>query len=229
MSALPAIGAALLVALGGWRMRPQVVRLSGGRSARSSRRWRARTRRRAGGARLADYLAAIAREVRGGGTVTAAFVAVTAVHPAGAPLRPAWARVVDGAPLTDALQRIESPRHGRAHHRADLDLVAHTLACAAEVGGAPAVALDAAASVLREREAVAADARAHSAQARLSARVLTVVPLAFAAWTATTDERARHTYLASSVGALCLATGVVLNGLGWWWMRRIVRTGGGGR
>ena len=91
------------------------------------------------------------------------------------------------------------------------------------------MAIDAAASVLRERDAVAADARAHSAQARLSARVLTVVPLAFAAWSAATDERVRHTYLATSVGALCIAAGLALNTVGWWWMRRIVRAGGGGR
>ncbi|MFT3851615.1 MAG: hypothetical protein QM733_02560 [Ilumatobacteraceae bacterium] len=110
---------------------------------------------------------------------------------------------------------------------AKLDVAVHTLSCAAAVGGSAAVAIDAAASVLRERAAVAADAHAHSAQARLSGRVLTIVPVAFAAWSAATDERIRQTYTATSLGAACVVAGLSLNLLGWWWMRRIVVAGGG--
>jgi Flp pilus assembly protein TadB len=28
----------------------------------------------------------------------------------------------------------------------------------------------------------------------------------------------------SPIGIICIATGLLLNALGWWWMRRIVRT-----
>ena len=181
-------------------------------------------RRRPSAAPLADYLAAVAREVRGGGTVTAAFVAVTAHHPAAGALRPACHAVAEGTPLVDALRTVRSARTG---DDAGLELVVHTLSCAATVGGSAAATLDAAASVLRERDAVAADARAHSAQARLSGRVLTIVPLAFAAWSVVTDGRIRRTYTSTPIGAACVAAGLLLNLAGWWWMRRIVVAGGG--
>jgi tight adherence protein B len=174
---------------------------------------------------LADYLGAIARELRGGGTVTAAFVAVTPHHPGGVALVPVCRRVIDGTPLVEALA--DPPPSGRRRpatvpERADVDVAIHALGCAADLGGPAAVAVDAAASVLRERAATIADAQAHSAQGRLSARVLTIVPLAFAGWTVTTDQRARHVYTATTIGAACVVVGLALNGAGWWWMRRII-------
>jgi len=217
---LASAGAIALVLLAAARLRPGPTRRSAGarQPAGAPRVWRRRRRARA--APLADYLAAVARHLRAGGTVTAAFLAVTPDHPAAAPLLPAWQRVADGLPLVDAL------RDGRGATSRDaaagLDVTTHVLACAASIGGSAAASIDAAAVVLRERDAVAADARSHSAQARLSGQVLTIVPLAFAAWSAATDERIRRAYVDTSIGALCIAVGLLLNLTGWWWIKRIV-------
>ena len=92
---------------------------------------------------------------------------------------------------------------------------------AAAMGGPMALTIDAGASLLRERAAARADAIAHAAQARLSARVLTVVPVGFAAWSALTSGSFR-TGIASAAGAGSATIGAVLNGIGWWWMRSLV-------
>ncbi len=195
MSAVVAAATALVVLAGAW-MRPVPTRRRGAahrvarrrlhrrRSAielgrRRTHPWRRglrRLRRRDAAAPLADYLAAVATELRAGGTVTAAFLAITPDHPGAGALHGVCEQVVAGVPLGDALA-LAAPAAARRRGQFDLDVAVHALSCAAAVGGSAAVAIDAAASVLRERAAVAADARAHSAQARLSARVLTIVPV----------------------------------------------------
>ena len=94
--------------------------------------------------------------------------------------------------------------------------------CTAHLGGPIAATLDAAAAVLRERDAARAERRAHGAQARLSARVLTIVPLGFAAWSAVTSQQTRAVYLSTAAGAACAAFGLMLNALGWRWINRIL-------
>ena len=164
-------------------------------------------------AQLADYLDALAREIRVGTSLSAAFVAITPFHPDAAVLLPARGLVVDGTPLGEALLSVRD-HDGTA-------IVVPALACVAAVGGPAAATLDVAASVLRERAAIAADARAHGAQARLSARILTIVPLTFAAWTVAFDRSSRRASLESPLGAMILGLGLALNLVGWWWMRRI--------
>jgi Flp pilus assembly protein TadB len=78
------------------------------------------------------------------------------------------------------------------------------------------------ANMLRERAAVRAEAAAHAAQARLSARVLTVVPIGFAAWSATASHAFRRA-VATPAGVTSAALGIVVNLVGWWWMHHIVR------
>jgi tight adherence protein B len=166
----------------------------------------------------------VARELRAGGTVTAAFLAVTPAHPGGGALLGAWRAAADGLPLVEALER--AVPGGRRHPDPAVDVAVHSLSCAAAVGGPAAVSIDAAAAVLRERDAIAADARVQSAQARLSGRVLTIVPIGFAMWSAATDERIRRAAFSTSVGATAVVAGLLLNVAGWWWMHRIVDGGG---
>jgi Flp pilus assembly protein TadB len=63
--------------------------------------------------------------------------------------------------------------------------------------------------------------QAHTTQARLSARVLTAVPVGFAALTAWSSPDVRNVY-ASAWGIALLAAGAALNLLGWSWMRVII-------
>ncbi|MCU1504337.1 MAG: hypothetical protein JWM12_3691, partial [Ilumatobacteraceae bacterium] len=126
-----------------------------------------------------------------------------------------------GRPIADALAVV-----GATAHSADVALALQALGCAAALGGPAAATLDSAGSVLRERAAVAADLQAQSAQARLSARVLTIVPVAFAMWSLAGSARTRQAYLGSALGATCVAAGAALNTIGWWWMRHIVGRSG---
>ena len=103
----------------------------------------------------------------------------------------------------------------------DVAVVAQSISAALELGGPVAATLHHGAALLRERAAQRAEARAHSAQARLSAKVLTAVPMLFAAWSAATSATFRDA-ITSRTGLVAATTGVVMNVVGWWWMRSIV-------
>ena len=100
-------------------------------------------------------------------------------------------------------------------------VVLQALRAAHALGGPVAATLDAAAGLLRERAVIHSEALAFSAQARLSARVLTGVPLCFAAWSAA-SSRTFGAAVLSPVGMSSTVLGGMCNLLGWWWMRRIV-------
>jgi Flp pilus assembly protein TadB len=100
-------------------------------------------------------------------------------------------------------------------------VVLQTVTVAAALGGAAATTLESGAALLRERAAIRADVVAHAAQAQLSARVLTAVPLIFAAWSLAAS-RSFRVAVCSPPGATCVALGLLCNMAGWWWMRRIV-------
>jgi Flp pilus assembly protein TadB len=104
----------------------------------------------------------------------------------------------------------------------DLALTVQALSAAAHLGGPVAATLDEAAAVLRERAAARAGRRAHGSQARISARVLTVVPMGFAVWSAAASQRTRDVYISSAAGGVCAICGLALNLVGWRWMRRII-------
>lgn len=103
----------------------------------------------------------------------------------------------------------------------DRALVAQSLQVATQLGGAVAATVQQAANVVRERAAVRAEAAVHSAQARLSARVLTAVPITFSAWSAAVDHTFRRAVL-SPVGAAAALAGLACNLAGWAWMRRLI-------
>jgi tight adherence protein B len=162
-----------------------------------------------------DYpglLDAIARQVRSGASLAAA--AVEEIDTA-SPLGEVVDRLSDGGSLADALAAI-------VPNDTDLALTVQALSATADLGGQIAATLDQAAAVLRERAAARAERRAHGAQARLSARVLTIVPLGFAGWSALTSRQTREVYTSSAAGAMCAVCGLALNLAGWRWMKRIV-------
>ena len=131
-----------------------------------------------------------------------------------------WARVLDHLA---AEVRTGSSLAGALGSLAHDDAVAvHALVTAHTVGGPVAATLDSAAITLRERVALRADARAHSSAARLSAALLTALPVVFAAWMAATSASVRAVWL-GPVGVVCGALGVALNTAGWVWMRRLIR------
>ena len=170
---------------------------------------------------LPPVLEATARGLRAGASLPVALAsAAAAAAPA---VAPDLASVVSGAGndgLVAALDRWAAKRP-----RPGVRLAAAALALAAEVGGGGARALDGVALTLRQRQAAAGEVRALATQARLSAVVLTVAPLLFAALAAAADPRTASVLLRSPLGQGCLATGLVLDAVGAAWMARITRAG----
>ena len=76
--------------------------------------------------------------------------------------------------------------------------------------------------MLRDRRASAGERAIGAAQSRLSAQVLSVLPVAVTAWSLATDDRLRHVLVGTPVGPVCMVVGGALDLAGWRWMRRIV-------
>lgn len=162
----------------------------------------------------------LARDLRAGTSFGAALHPALMAYPAVSPgLRLALQR---GAPIGEELSHLAVEATSRLPTDGTEVLVAHALRAAHAAGGNGQAALERAAAVARERRAWRQERRAHSAQARLSARLLTLLPPLFAMWVVISDERVRSAYRTSPLPALCTATGLALNLAGWWWMRRLV-------
>jgi tight adherence protein B len=101
-------------------------------------------------------------------------------------------------------------------------LVAAALSLAGDAGGAVAAVLDAVTDTLRDRIALDREVAALSSQARASAAVLVVAPVAFAVLAAVADPRVARVLLGSPLGWACLAAGAVLDTAGALWMSHLV-------
>lgn len=170
---------------------------------------------------LPPVLEATARGMRAGASLPHALAAAAPGATRG--LAGDLDRVAGGA--ADAGLVVALDRWAVARPLPGVRLAAAALALAAEVGGGGARALDGVALTLRQRQAVAGEVRALATQARLSAVVLTIAPIAFAALAVASDPRTATVLLGSPVGQVCLAVGLVLDAVGAAWMARITRVG----
>ena len=163
-------------------------------------------------------LDAVAARLRGGAALRVAVADAAAV---GAPLGTELARVAShaaaGRPLADALAEWADTDEPATR------LAGAALVVAAELGGPGAAAIDATAASLRERHAVDDEIAALSVQARLSALLLTVAPIAFAALLTTLDPTSARFLLGTPAGWACIGAGTTLDLLGALWMARLVR------
>jgi tight adherence protein B len=100
-------------------------------------------------------------------------------------------------------------------------LVHNTLRVAASAGANPATVIDHAAHVAADRVAARQERRSQAAQARLSASVLTWVPLSVAGLAILADEHVRRVMLTTPLGWTCLMLGSGLSTLGRRWIRRL--------
>lgn len=169
---------------------------------------------------VAPTLDALARATAGGCTLAQALAALPDVR------RRPFASLVQRAvaergPVTTLARALRSTLDAQWATSTECRLALTVLVLIAEVGGSAPHALDRAAAAVRERRAALAERRAHAAQARLSATVLSVVPAGFAVWSALSDRRVAAFLLHSGTGGLCLAAGLTLNAIGWWWSARI--------
>lgn len=176
-------------------------------------------------AALPDALEAVASALRGGGSLLQALDDVgRRADPAARELARVAAEAAAGLGVAAALTRWAASDPG-----ADRRLAAAALLVGLETGAPPGRAVDGVAATLRERRAVGREAHAQAAQARASVALLVAAPLVFAVAASAVDPRVGGFLVGSPLGLACLGAGVLLDGLGAWWMRALVRGPGGGR
>jgi tight adherence protein B len=166
---------------------------------------------------LPALLEAVARSLRSGAAIPVALrEAATSGSLAAEDLAAVLAEVDRGRPMAVALYRWAAGRP-----RPGVRLVVGALRVALASGGTPARAVDGVAATLRERAEVDREVQALATQARISAVVITVAPLAFAALGVLGDEHTATFLLRTPRGLACLAAGVALDACGAWWMARL--------
>jgi Flp pilus assembly protein TadB len=122
-----------------------------------------------------------------------------------------------GASLYDAIDRwVSSAADPVAHVFAD------AVALAGTTGASQAWAIESALAVVDERRAGAEELRAATAQHRASAAALVAVPVAFAGVLCIVDPRIATFYASDPLGWICIASGLSLDGVGAWWLRRLI-------
>lgn len=164
---------------------------------------------------VAVWAESLARELRGGASMIAALDRVEAEPTLARRLEPLQLALQRGAPLRAATERVTTAGDGLGRALA-------VIRVSSTAGTGAAIGLDRTAATLRERCAIAAERKAQSAQARLSAQVLTVLPGCAVVVMASASPTLRAT-LMGPVGMVCLPIGAGLNLTGWLWMRRILR------
>ncbi len=170
---------------------------------------------------LPELLERIASGLRAGLALGPALMeaAQDAPYPLAIELGPLALALRHGVPLQTELTRWGNTPGGSP----DVRLVAAALDLARQAGGATSRAVDRVAATLRERRELQAEARALATQARASAGVLAVAPLAFTALVATIEPGALAVLFTTPLGLVCLVAGAGLDALGAAWMGRIVR------
>lgn len=188
-------------------------------------RWRRRRAERtiiSAGA-VAAWCDALARSLRAGTTLRSALINIepadVALAQRSRAVRQALGR---GATVSMAVTDLHADQSSRPRPQScHLALAVAVLEASGSIGGPTAVSLDRLAGALRLRVADGQERSAHSAQARLSAHVLTFVPLGLLALLVATDSGVRAV-LSQPTGFALVAIGLALNLAGWWWMRCIV-------
>jgi tight adherence protein B len=174
-----------------------------------------RARRQRPARTLGATLDAIAAEVRAGSSTRDALVRVAADEGRTSSLMATADAIERGASLASALERWRAP--------AGAELAAAAIRLAHETGGSVLSAVDGVAATVHERAAIAAEAQVQSAQARASALVVGICPVAFLAVVSLTDPDVPAFLVGHPVGWICVAGGLLLEAVGLAWMRHLVR------
>lgn len=170
---------------------------------------------------MANLLDAIGREMRLGSSLASGFLKVHGDYPMlathFAPIAQSCER---GTALLDALSASEVTAVSKTVPECIVFGARALWAAAAGTGNA--MALERAASTLRERSAIGFERHAQSAQARMSIQIMTWLPIAFLTWMIFTDAGARWFLLMTPQGWLMLALGLGANLFGRRWMNKLL-------
>lgn len=172
-------------------------------------------------AQLPDLLDRLAAARRAGSSLGPALAEVGPASPAplGRELEPVAAAVSQGRSLDDAL----AAWGDRSPATPDLELTIAALRLGGRAGGEVARAIDRTAATLRERRSLRAEVHALATQARASAAVLVLAPVAFTALVGTVEPSTVGFLLTTPTGLACVGSGLALDAVGAAWMARIVR------
>lgn len=194
---------------------PRRVRLRGAGISRlrdAARQWGRRSEQADA---IPQALELTARSLRSGASVLTALDGVATELP-DTGLRPVVTRVRSGLSLSAALD-------GWIAGAPDRQTAAALLVLGHRSGAAMAASLDAAAASLRQRQALGEEIRALTSQTRASGMVVAAAPAGFAVVVTVVDSDALSVLLSTPVGLLSLMLGLLLEGLGLWWMARLSR------
>jgi tight adherence protein B len=219
-----AAGCVLVGAVVGHALAGPVAAVAGGIAAPagldSALRRRHRSERTAAEQHLREVILALAAATRSGLSIRRAVA--EAARNAGPPLDVELRRVLDALQMGEPLERALDRLAGRLDLR-DIHLVTTVLSAHRRTGGDLATMLEQAADVVGDRVSGRREVRALTAQGRASGAVLAVLPVAFVALLSGTGGEALDAFYRSSLGAGLLGAGLLLEVLGFLWIRRIVR------
>ena len=167
-----------------------------------------------------DAVTAISSAVRSGRSLVQA-LAVAGEEigdPLGAMLAEAADRAALGMPFDDVLDELARRIGG-----SDARLVTGVLRLHRRTGGALASSLDDLGRTLRSRRDGARELRSLTAQARLSAAILGLLPLGFFLFLSVVARRDVEAAYRSAAGGSAIAIGLILQGAAFVWIRALLR------
>lgn len=171
---------------------------------------------------LPAFLESTARSLRSGASLSQSVIGAgrsIATTPLGDDVAALTWAIERGSPLVTTFDQWAVRADSEPKRR-----TARALSLVAETGGAPGPLVDAVAQTLRERDQIEREARALATQARASAVVIAIAPLAFTVMATTVDPGIASFLFRSLPGLGCLVVGLVAEGVGAWWMSHLVGT-----
>jgi len=169
--------------------------------------------------RFADAVGALTAAVRSGSSLPQAirYAADESASPVREELRQVVVDLDTGVSLDAALAAWASGQRS-----SETDLVAGALELHRRSGGDLPAVLDQVAATIRDRVSVAREVRSLTAQARLSAWILGLLPIGFFGFLWLTSRRDIEGALATPAGVICVIVGLALEGGAFLWIRRIL-------
>jgi tight adherence protein B len=183
---------------------------------------RARARRsRLLSEQLPDALDMMSRSLRAGHALTSAFQLVASEMPE--PISVEFARAFEEQRLGMPLERAIREMAARAPANGDLKIFAVSTVIQKETGGNLAEILDGIAATVRERYRFFGKLRALTAEARASAWVVSLMPLAIGGYLGASQPSYMHSLVGEPMGRSILTGGVVFWLLGLVWFQKLTR------
>ena len=171
-------------------------------------------------AQLPDVLTMISSSLRAGWGVQQALELV--VQEAGPPAAQEFRRVQTetrlGMPIEEALQKMADRLQSEDYQSAVTAIIIQR-----EVGGNLAEVLDIVAKTVRDRASLRRQISALTAEGRLSAYILVLLPILLALFLASTRPEYMLPFVTTTMGAFMAVTGVLLMIIGSFWLFRVTR------